>query len=122
MLAPRWRKVLRDFADNKLRTGLVVLSIGVGVFAAGAISGARAMLADALDSTEAALAAPNGEVDLEPFDDELVPQALGVPGVADAEGRRLLIARMSAGPDSWRDLRLYAVPDFRDIRLNRVVP
>src|SRR5437867_8465256 len=115
MIAPRWRKVLRDVADNKVRTALVVLSIAVGVFAAGTISGGRAMLAEGLEQTYAALDPPDGEVVLSPFDDELVAQALSVPGVADAEGRRLLIVRMSAGPDSWRDLRLYAIPDFRSI-------
>ena len=32
-MRPRWRKVISDLIDNKVRTLLVVLSIAVGVFA-----------------------------------------------------------------------------------------
>jgi putative ABC transport system permease protein len=44
MLAPRWHKVLRDLWSNKTRTVLVVLSIAVGVFAIGMITGTSEMM------------------------------------------------------------------------------
>lgn len=44
MLSPRWRKVLRDLWSNKTRTALVVLSIAIGVFAIGMITGARVIM------------------------------------------------------------------------------
>jgi putative ABC transport system permease protein len=40
-IAPRWRKVFQDLWSNRTRTVLVVLSIAVGVFAVGTMSGAR---------------------------------------------------------------------------------
>ena len=49
MLSPRWRKVLRDLWSNKTRTILVVLSIAVGVFAVGMISGSRGILRRDID-------------------------------------------------------------------------
>jgi len=43
-MRPRWKKVLADLWDNKLRTVLVVLSIAVGVFAVGMIAGAYVII------------------------------------------------------------------------------
>ena len=37
LLRPRWSKVVSDLWDDKTRTGLVVASIAVGVFAIGMI-------------------------------------------------------------------------------------
>ncbi|NIQ97821.1 MAG: hypothetical protein GWN87_29405, partial [Desulfuromonadales bacterium] len=42
-IRPRWRKVLADLWDNKMRTVLVVASIAVGVFAIGLVGTAFAV-------------------------------------------------------------------------------
>ena len=47
-LKPRWKKVLRDLWGNKLRTTLVVLSIAIGVFAIGMITGTQILLREDL--------------------------------------------------------------------------
>ena len=54
MFRPRWRKVLHDLWDSKLRTVLVVLSISVGVFAVGMIAGAYEIISNDLPITYAA--------------------------------------------------------------------
>ena len=38
MIAPRWRKILRDLWGQRTRTVLMVLSIAVGVMALGVVS------------------------------------------------------------------------------------
>ena len=43
-LRPRWTKVWSDLWDDRRRTGLVVASIAVGVFAVGVIIGAYTIL------------------------------------------------------------------------------
>ena len=51
MFSPRWRKVIRDLWGNKVRTLLVVLSIAVGVFAVGMITGTQETAVAALDAS-----------------------------------------------------------------------
>ena len=46
LLKPRWSKVFSDLWDDKTRTGLVVASIAVGVFAIGMIISAYVILGD----------------------------------------------------------------------------
>lgn len=122
MLRPRWRKVFADVWSNKTRTMLVVLSIAVGVFAIGAIAGANALLTR--EMTAAYLAVNPADISIYPdaFDDELVRTVRRVPGVADADGRRTISVRLQTGPDQWRDMTIYIVRDFEDMRINKILP
>ena len=43
-------------------------------------------------------------------------------GVADAEPRRSVVARLQTGPDSYRETSLTAITDFSDQRLDYVTP
>ena len=54
VIAPRWRKVLRDLTGHKFRTVLVVLSIAVGIFAVGVVMGGRGILLREFDREFAA--------------------------------------------------------------------
>ncbi len=122
MLRPRWRKVFADVWSNKTRTILVVLSIAVGVFAIGAIAGANALLTR--EMTAAYLAVNPADITIYPdaFDDDLVRTVRRIPGVADAVGSRAVSVRVQTGPDQWRDMTIYIVSDFRDMRINKVYP
>ncbi len=122
MLRPRWRKVFADVWSNKTRTMLVVLSIAVGVFAIGAIAGANALLTR--EMTAAYLAVNPADITIYPdaFDDDLVRTVRRIPGVADAVGSRAVSVRVQTGPDQWRDMTIYIVSDFRDMRINKVYP
>jgi putative ABC transport system permease protein len=111
MLRPRWKKVLRDLFANRTRTALVVLSIAVGVFAFGTILAARVILYDALRSSFLAVNPASATILTEPFDDDLVDAARNAPGVAEAEGFRVVSARIQTGPLTWQDATLYVLPD-----------
>jgi putative ABC transport system permease protein len=50
-------------------------------------------------------------------DQALVAAARGLPGVADAEAREVIVARARVG-EGWRRLLLFVVDDFGDLRLN----
>ncbi len=118
----RWRKVLRDLAGNRTRTVLVVLSIAVGVFAIGTIAGADALLQRTVHDEYAASEPSSMTFYTGSFDDALVEAIRTMPGVADAEPRRTVTLRLQTGPDSYRELQLTALTDFRDQRLDLVRP
>src|SRR3954468_14955616 len=122
MIRPRWRKVLRDVWGNKTRTLLVVLSIAVGVFAVGTTASTWVMMSHDLAADYAAINPSSAILFTAPFDDGLVTSIRSMPGVREAEGRFDLSVRLKTGPDEWRNMRLEAIEDYHDIRLNKVRP
>src|SRR5690242_5997809 len=122
MLNPRWRKGLRDLWHSKMRTLLVVLSIAVGVFAVGMVAGSRSTMLRGTAQAYAAASAASATLYVEPFEDELVQVVRHMPEIREAEGRRSLTVRMKVGSDEWRNLQLFAIPDYHDIRINKVYP
>jgi putative ABC transport system permease protein len=120
-MSPRWRKVASDLWVNKTRTVLVVLSIAVGVFAIGMITASRAILTRGL-ATDYAASRPSSATiyTSDPFDDDLVNAARQTREVREAEGRHSLTIRVRTGPDEWRQLQLFALADYSDVRVNKV--
>ncbi len=122
MLSPRWRKVLRDLSSNKTRTVLVVLSIAVGVFAVGMIAGSQAILTRDLSAGYQAVNPASATLATEPFDDDLVEAVRGMREVGAVEGRRSFNVRVKVSADEWKTLQIFAIPDYDDIRVNKIWP
>lgn len=122
LLAPRWAKVLRDLWEHKTRTLLVVLSIAVGVFAVGMIASTQQILSRQLMESYLGVNPGNAIIATTPFDDDLLKSVRRMPEVEDAAARLSIISRASLGPGRWRDLTLFAVPDYDNITINQVRP
>ena len=123
MLSPRWRKVVSDLRGNKARTVLVVLSIAVGVFAIGMVGGSSIMMNDALRKTFGATNPASAQIStVDPFGDDLLEAVERMRTVGDAQGRRTFSVRVQTRPGQWRTLQLVALPDYGDIRVNKVWP
>lgn len=123
MLSPRWHKVRRDLTAHKSRTALAVLSIAIGVFAVGVIRGTQILVAE--DLATAFLASRPSNVNMQtfqPFEDGLVNTVRHMRGVAEAEGRRSAQLRYRVGDGDWKNMFLIAMPDFHDIRIDKVRP
>lgn len=118
MIAPRWRKVLRELWLNKTRTLLVILSISVGVFAVGAVVGARAILARDLRIQYEATYEASMTIAASNLDEQFVRSIARMPEVADAQGRGLHLLRVHLG-EARSNLILYTIWDFDDVRLDR---
>ncbi len=125
MLKSRWRQVRADLWSNKTRTGLIVLSITAGLFAIGVIVNARAILAEDYATSFAAINPSSGVIrTTETFDQDLVRSVRRMDGVADADGRTYLVMRFRVKQDGarWRDLQLFAAPDYDHMRVNKIWP
>lgn len=122
-VAPRWRKVWRDLWAHRSRTVLVVMSIAIGVFSIGVVSGTRQILARDLAATFAAINPASATVTMaQPFDEDLVRSVAAMPEVDEAEGRRAIFVRVQTGPDTWTNMQLNAIADFENMRLDKVLP
>jgi putative ABC transport system permease protein len=123
MLSPRWRKVWRDLWSNKTRTLLVLLSIAVGVTAIGMVMGAQNIVDESLPAAYAAVNPASGTVfTLNTFNDAMVESIRRMDEVGAAEGRRYVNVRFLDKGGEWRNLQLYAVPDFAEITINKLKP
>ncbi len=124
MLSPRWRKVLRDLWVNKSRTLLVVLSIAVGVFAVGTVTHMRHLIDEDLRASYAAVNPAQLILYTEEgFDEAFVTAVRRWEGVREAEGRRSFTVKFRRmDDDEWYPLQIFAIPDYEDIRINKVLP
>jgi len=110
-LRPRWNKVWSDLWDDKTRTALVVASIAVGVFAVGTILSTYVILAHDINRGFAAVNPPNIEIRTDLFYKDLISVLEKVPGVEEAEGRRIFGIRARRGDASWQSLKMVGMPD-----------
>ncbi len=119
-LRPRWRKLFSDLWGDKTRTGLVVASIAVGVFAIGMILTAYAILSKDINIGYASVNPANIEVWTDPFQDNLVRVIEAVPGVKNVEGRYIIGVRARNAAAPWQSLVLIALSDFKKITINKL--
>jgi putative ABC transport system permease protein len=134
----RWYKVLNDLWGNKTRTGLIVASISVGLFAIGTIINARTVLSQGFAASYAAINPSSGTVrTIETFDEDFVRSIRHMRDVQEADARTVLSLRFQVKtngtrkppkpavqdvPGRWRDLLIFAVPDYEDMRVNKIQP
>jgi len=121
-LKPRWRKVLADLWEGKMRTMLVVASIAVGVFAIGGIAASYVIMSEDLDASYASIHPANIEMVTTPFNDDFLRSVERIPDVAQAEGRHALSVRASKDGESWLSLNLLAAEDLSTAQINQLKP
>jgi putative ABC transport system permease protein len=129
---PRWAKVLRDLWSHKTRSLLVILSIAVGGFAIGVISGTQQLLDSQFTGAYLGGSPAQASFAVSPFGDDLIKAVANVPGVQEASARMGVWVEARAFTHNgepctasescrhWQTLTLYARPDFADLRINKV--
>ena len=121
-LRPRWRKVISDLWENKVRTILVVVSIAVGVFSVGMIAGAYSIISNDMSASYAASQPANIDITTDAFDADFVASVQHVEGVQAAEGRRYITLQARVPGGQWISLDMIAVTDFKQSKLNLLLP
>ncbi|MEZ4675401.1 MAG: FtsX-like permease family protein [Caldilineaceae bacterium] len=119
---PRWQKVIRDIVSNKTRTVLVVLSIAVGIAAIGMVTGSHVVMSNDLPAAYGRTNPARGLIGLSDFDETLVQSIARMPEVAEAEGKNRIGVQVKVGVDQWQDMRIFALADFANIRINQLYP
>ncbi|HEY0762078.1 MAG TPA: FtsX-like permease family protein [Pyrinomonadaceae bacterium] len=117
-----WRKAFRDFWQERARTALVVLAIALGISAFAAVLSSYAILTRELDQGYLATNPASAVLRVDSADDDLVKAILQNPEVSDAEPRRTISGQIKAGPMQWRNLVLFVVQDYGNIRVSKLVP
>ena len=117
-----WRKAIRDFWTERGRTALVVLAIALGISAFASVLSSYAILTRELDRGYLETNPASAVLRVDRSDDDLVGAILQNPEVSDAEPRRTVTGQIKAGPVQWRNLTLFVVKDYGDIRVSKLEP
>jgi putative ABC transport system permease protein len=121
-LTTPWRKAIRDFWHERARTVLVVVAIALGIAAFAAVMSTYAILTRELDRGYLETNPASAVLRVDSIDDDLVAAVLQNPEVSNAEPRRTLSGQIKSGPMQWRNLMLFVVKDYGDIRVSKLEP
>jgi putative ABC transport system permease protein len=122
IVAPRWRKVMADLLGNKSRTLLVVLSIGVGVFAVGFVSTSFMVLLGDMEKDYSTSNPHSAIIFCDNFDEDLIKVAQRLPGVAEVEGRSSITGRVVISSEKIIPISISAIESFEKLNIDRIRP
>jgi putative ABC transport system permease protein len=120
--SPLWKKTIRDFWQESTRTALVVLAIAIGITGFAAVLSAYAVLTRELDKGYLATNPASATLHTDAVDDALISAVLAGRNVSDAEARRVLEGQIRTGSAVWRNLVIFVVKDYGNVRVNKFVP
>jgi len=119
MMRPRWRKVWHDLTGSLSRTLLVVVSIVVGVFSIGVITGTYVIISQDMSASYAANNPMNVELQTDDFNSSLIQTIQDMRGVKQAEGRRIFsIQARIPGTSQWLPINMVAINNFTTQKIN----
>ena len=118
----RWRKVLRDLAQNKTRSFLVVAAIAVGLTGFGSLLSTYSILTRELNAGYLATNPASATLKVDRMDPDLITAVRRFPGVGEVEERRTVSARVRTGPNEWRNAVLFIIKDFNNIHVSTLKP
>jgi putative ABC transport system permease protein len=122
-MSPRWRKVLADLWGNKTRTLLTALTIAVGLFAVGFVSGMSDVMLPDMNADYQAANPHSGIIYCDPFDDTLLASLRRVPEVGVVEGRSSATGRVATGQgDKKVNVNLIGLPPIETMQIDRLRP
>jgi putative ABC transport system permease protein len=116
------QKIIRDFWHERTRTVLVVLAIALGIAAFSAVLSSYAILTRELDQGYLATNPASASLQTDAIDDALLRGLAAHPSVSAAEPRRTVAGRIKVGPAEWRNLMLFVVKDYGNIRVSTLQP
>jgi putative ABC transport system permease protein len=120
-LNARWGKILHDIWDNKPRSLLVICTLAIGIAAVGMINNTvrimkRDLFGQFLERNPASLT-----LHISPFPEELARDVEGMREVETARPARVVSAHMIDTKGERQRIDLTAVPDYKDMPINRLV-
>ena len=123
----RWRKAIRDLRQRPGRSLLTVLALAAGVFEVALVLLAYGLLQPELRDMYGRTSPASAVLSIDlgdrasvaaPSYAALVDSVRVLPGVALAEARPVIVARVRRGPDEWVPALLHVVRDFDAQRID----
>lgn len=117
-----FRKVIRDFNQNRTRSVLVILAIFLGVLGTGLILDCYTITKREMDVSYMNTNPASFTIRVDPVDVNLEQALENFLEIKSYEVRRMIRARTSTVADDWQTTELYVIDDFNNIRINTFSP
>lgn len=118
MLHIKWRKGFRDIAENKMRSFFVVLAIAVGVFGITVVANSYSILMREMDLNYNKTNPSSSTIWTDYMKEKDINQILSLPYISEVEKRDKIVGRVQVKENEWKDIWLYVIENFSDIRLD----
>ncbi|HEX2945555.1 MAG TPA: FtsX-like permease family protein [Clostridia bacterium] len=118
----RWTKVFRDLSINKMRTFFAVLAIFIGVFGISTVADSYSILLREMDRNYINTSPASATLTTSAISDAEMKRIIDLPYIKDAERRGRIIGRVEVGENEWKDIWLFIINDFKDVRLDTFTP
>jgi putative ABC transport system permease protein len=122
MVPTRWRKLLRDFDAIQGRIIMAIAAIALGIFAVSLIGTAYMVLTREVSRNYLATNPASAIIDFGSVAPEVAEAIRENPAISDVEATSIVTARIELRPDEWVPLLLFVIPDFSELRINKVTP
>lgn len=119
LLSPRWVKICRDFWMAKGRVAMMVLAIAAGVFSVMTILSGYTILSREVTGNYVSTLPASASLELDQIDEPLLAKIRSQPGIAAAEARSTLRARIEVKKDVWLPVTFFVVKDFQNMQVSR---
>jgi putative ABC transport system permease protein len=117
-----WRKTISDFRQESTRTVLVIAAITIGMVGFTAVLSTYSVLTREIKRGYLASNPASATLETDAIDDALISAVLSDHDVSDAEPRRAVYGSIKTGPVQWRDLTLFVIKDYGNIRISKLTP
>lgn len=122
MSRPRWIKLYRDLLLARGRMVMLVVAIAASIFGVGLMLTTYTVMTREMTVNYMSINPGSAFIELDQVDEALVAAVRQRPEIADAEATDWVTGRVEIGQDQWMPMRLFVVPDFNVMRINRVKP
>jgi putative ABC transport system permease protein len=119
MLSPRWRKLVGDVRSASGRFLMLAVALAVSNLVVAMIFSDYAILRREMPRNYLGSQPASAQFVLDRIDDDLLREVRNQPGIAAAEAAATNSSRIQIGADEWLPLRLFVVPDFVHLQINR---
>jgi putative ABC transport system permease protein len=118
----KWRKTLRDLSANKLRSFFVILAIAIGVFGISTVANSYAILKREMDKNYQNTTPSSTTLLTSSLGTSEIKEISSLPYIDEVEEREKVVGRVQTGENEWKDIWLFVIDDFSNIRLDTFIP
>ncbi len=119
MLKTRYIKLFRDIRREKGKFILMVTAISVSLIGVSAVLSAFTIMSREIGKNYELTLPASATLEMGSVDDGLAAEAKKRPGIAAAEARSTVAARVRSGDGVWQPLLLFVIGDFDNMTLAR---
>lgn len=116
-LAPRWKKLVRDFVTTRGRVALMLAALAIGMMTLTTIAGAYTILSREISRNYLATNPAAALLDLGTVTPEALEMVRTAPGISDAEELSIILGRVRGGEGPWQRALLFVAPDPATTRI-----